>query len=320
MKACRQLLPCLAAFIVTLSAASVWAQSARTIRIVVPFPPGGAADFLARVLAEEAGRTGPLIIVENHPGAGSAVGADAVARAAPDGNTLLLDSKESLINPHLRKVGYDPLTSFASICRLVVSPTVISVNSGSAYHTLDDLMNAARARPGQLTLAASGPASPFQIEFEVLKRAAMVDMTFVPYQGAAPAVSALLGGHVTSTITTYSTVSEQYQAGRLRALAALSPERTKAMPEVPAVAEYGYAGVDVEIWYGLVAPRGTPRATLSRLGRLFTAALEAPRVTERLAVQGLYPQPDCGAAFDALIRQQYDDYGRIIREANIKAE
>ena len=154
----------------------------------------------------------------------------------------------------------------------------------------------------------------------MLKRAAMVDMTFVPYQGVAPAVSALLGGHVTSTLTTYSTVSEQYEAGRLRALAALSPARAKAMPEVPAVAEFGYAGVDVEIWYGLVAPRGTPRGTLSHLGRLFTAALEAPRVTERLGLQGLYPQPRCGAEFDALIRNQYDEYGRIVREANIKPE
>jgi tripartite-type tricarboxylate transporter receptor subunit TctC len=205
MKRCRQFLLGLAASLVTLSAASVWAQGARTIRIVVPFPPGGAADFLARVLAEEVGHGGPSVIVENRPGAGSVVGTDAVARAAPDGTTLLLDSKESLINPHLRKVGYDPLTSFESICRLVVSPTVISVNSRSPYRTFADLVGAAHAKPGQLTLAGSGPASPFQIGFEVLKRAAMMDMTFVPYQGAAPAVSALLGEHVTSALTTYST-------------------------------------------------------------------------------------------------------------------
>jgi tripartite-type tricarboxylate transporter receptor subunit TctC len=320
MKRCRQFLLGLAASMVTLSAASVWAQGARTIRIVVPFPPGGAADFLARVLAEEVGHGGPSVIVENRPGAGSVVGTDAVARAAPDGTTLLLDSKESLINPHLRKVGYDPLTSFESICRLVVSPTVISVNSRSPYRTFADLVGAAHAKPGQLTLAGSGPASPFQIGFEVLKRAAMMDMTFVPYQGAAPAVSALLGEHVTSALTTYSSVSEQYQAALLRGLAALSPGRSKVMPDVPAAGEYGYTGVDVEIWYGLVAPRGTPQATLSRLRGLFTAALGAPQVTERLGVQGLYPQPACGAEFDALIRNQYDEYGRIIRGANIRAE
>jgi tripartite-type tricarboxylate transporter receptor subunit TctC len=177
------------------SSHSAWSQAARTIKIVVPFPPGGAADFLARVLAEQVGRLkGLTTVVENRPGAGSAVGTEAVSRAAPDGKTLLLDSKESIINPHLRKVNYDPLTSFESICHLVSSPTVISVNNASPYRTLANLLDAARSKPGDLTLAASGPASPFQIGFEMLKRVAKVDMTFVPYPGAAPAVNALLRG------------------------------------------------------------------------------------------------------------------------------
>jgi tripartite-type tricarboxylate transporter receptor subunit TctC len=149
-----------------------WSQAARTIKIIVPFPPGGPTDFLARLLAEQVGRAErQTIVIENRPGAGSVVGTDAASRATPDGNTLLLYSKESIINPHVRKVSYDPLTSFDPICRLVTSPTVYAVNAASSYLTLADLIEAARAKPGTLTLAASGPASPFQIGFEILKRA-----------------------------------------------------------------------------------------------------------------------------------------------------
>jgi tripartite-type tricarboxylate transporter receptor subunit TctC len=305
-----------------LSGHSAWSQTARTIKIVVPFPPGGAADFLARVLAEQVGRLkGLTTVVENRPGAGSVVGTDAVSRAAPDGKTLLLDSKESIINPHLRKVNYDPLTSFESICRLVSSPTVISVNNASPYRTLANLLDAARSKPGDLTLAASGPASPFQIGFEMLKRVAKVDMTFVPYPGAAPAVNALLGEHVTSALTTYSTVAEQLKAGRLHALATTSLRRIDAMPNIPTV-DSTYKGFDLDIWYGLVAPTKTPKETISQLAGLFTAAMQAPEVKAKLAVQGLYPDPEplCGTDFDALIRKQYEEYGRVIRESNIKAE
>jgi tripartite-type tricarboxylate transporter receptor subunit TctC len=306
---------------VTLSGSIAWSQTPRAIKIVVPFPPGGAADFLARVLAEQVGRLkGLTTVVENRPGAGSVVGTDAMSRAAPDGRTILLYSKESIINPHLRKVNYDPLTSFESICQLVSSPTVISVNNASPYRTLANLLDAARSKPGDLTLAASGPASPMQIGFEMLKRAANVDMTFVPYPGAAPAVNALLGEHVTSALTTYSTVAEQLKAGKLHALATTSATRIEAMPNVPTVDESGYKGFALNIWYGLVAPTKTPKETISQLAGWFTAAMQVPEVKARLAVQGLYPEPMCGADFDALIRKQYEEYGRVIRESNIKAE
>jgi tripartite-type tricarboxylate transporter receptor subunit TctC len=297
-------------------------SQAQTIRIIVPFAPGGAADFLARVVAEQIGRTrGPAIVVENRPGAGSVVGAEAAARAAPDGSTLLLNTKESIIIPHLRKVSYDPLTSFASICLLVNSPTVVSVNSASPYRTLANLLDAARARPAELTLASSGPASPFQIGFEMLKRLANVDMTFVPYPGVAPAVNAILGGHVASALTTYSSVAEHLKSGKLRALAAASLTRVDALPNVPTVAESGYKDFEVDIWDGLVAPARTPQETLARLSGMFAAAMEAPEVKAKLIPQGLYPvDAVCGAEFDALLRKQYVEYGRVIREANIKSE
>jgi tripartite-type tricarboxylate transporter receptor subunit TctC len=304
-----------------LSHAAAQSQTIKTIKIVVPFPPGGAADFIARVLAEQVGRFNGLVtVVENRPGAGSVVGTEAVSRAAPDGRTILLDSKESIINPHLRKVNYNPLTSFESICRLATSPTVISVNNASPYRTLANLLDAARAKPAQLTLAASGPASPFQIGFEMLKRVARVDIIFVPFPGAAPAVNALLGQHVTSTLTTYSTVAEHLKAGKLHALAATSLTRVEALPSVPTVSESGYEDFELDIWYGLVAPKKTPGEAISQLAGLFTAAMQVPEVKAKLLVQGLYPEPMCGADFDALIYKQYNEYGRVIRESNIRAE
>jgi tripartite-type tricarboxylate transporter receptor subunit TctC len=299
-----------------------WSQTPATIKIIVPFAAGGAADFFARVVADQVGRMrGPTIIVENRPGAGSVIGAEAAARAVPDGSTLLLNTKEAIILPHLRKVSYDPLASFEPICLLVSSPTVISVNAASPYRTLADLIDAARAKPAELTMASSGPASPFQIGFEMLKRAASVDMTFVPYPGVAPAVNAILGAHVDSALTTYSSVAEQLKAGSLRALAAASKTRIEALPDLPTVTELGYGDFDVDIWDGLVAPAKTPKETIAQLSALFAAATRAPEVKAKLAPQGLYPVDSvCGAAFDTLLRRQYDEYGRVIREANIKAE
>ena len=208
---------------------SARAQIARTIRIVVPYAPGGAADIVARLMADQAGRTGGVtMVVENRPGAGGAVGTETVARATPDGTTLLVVSTPFLIDPLLRKLNYDPLHSFAPICNLVSAPTLIVVNSVSPYRTLAELLDDARARPGQITMASIGPASSFQLGFEMLKRAAKVDMTFVPYPGNAPALSAVLGQQVTSMFATLPNVSEYLKAGKLRALAVGNRTRAAA--------------------------------------------------------------------------------------------
>ena len=209
---------------VTVAGHGAWSQTARTIKVVVSVQPGGSSDFLARLLAEQIGRAQRLtMVIENRPGAGSIIGTEAVSHAAPDGNTLLINTPTLVVNPHLRKVNYDPVTSFEPICYLVDSPTVIVVNSASPYRTLADLLDAARAKPGDLTVAGSGF---FFIAFEMLKRMANLNMTFVPYPGAAPAVTALLGEHVTSVFTDYATLAEQLKAGKLRALATGS--RTRA--------------------------------------------------------------------------------------------
>jgi len=306
--------------LVAVSGDHAYSQS-RTIRLIDPDPPGGLADLLARILAEEISRARwATIVVENRPGAASAIGTEAVARAAPDGATLLLNATPFVINPLLRKLNYDPLTSFTPICYLVNSPTVIAVNGAAPYRTLGDLIGAARAKPGELTLASIGPGTATHIAFEMLRSAAKVDMTFVPYPGTAPAVTALLGGHVTSYFGIYSVVSEQLKAGSLRALATAAPARIELLPHVPTVAEQGFPGYEVDIWFGVVAPAKTPQATVTQLASWFTAAMQAPDVRAKLVVQGMLPVATCGEPFGAHIRKQYEDFGRVIREANIKAE
>jgi tripartite-type tricarboxylate transporter receptor subunit TctC len=204
----------------TLSGHGARSQAARTIKIVVPFAAGGVTDSMARLLAEQIGRTqGPTIVVEDRPGAGTVIGTEAVSRAAPDGNTVLIVGDSFVINAHVRKLTYDPLTSFEPICYLVQSPAVVVVNNTSPYRTLGDLLTAARAKPGELTMGASGPATAFQIAFGLLKHAANVNMIFVPYAGSAPAVSALLGEHVVSGIADYGVAAEHLRAGNARASA-----------------------------------------------------------------------------------------------------
>jgi tripartite-type tricarboxylate transporter receptor subunit TctC len=306
--------------LITLSGHGAWAQTMRTIKIVVPFPPGGSIDILARLLAEQIGRAqGPTLVVENRPGGGTVIGTEAVSRAVPDGSTLLITTPSFVINPHVRKLNYDPLTSFEPICYLVRSPMLIVVNSASPYRMLADLINAAHAKPGDLTLASS-PASLLQIAFEMLKRAAKANMTFVPYTGAGPAVNALMGEHVTSVLVNYSDAVEQIKAGKLRARAIFSRERIELLLDVPTVAESGYKDIEEEGWFGLVAPAKTPKDAVSQLAGWFTAALRTPEIRSKLLNQSILPVGICGAEFGAFIRRQYDDYARVIRELNIKAQ
>jgi len=308
---------------VTLSGHGAWAQTTRTIKVVVPYPAGGVADTLARLLAEQIDRTqGPTVIIENRPGAGAVIGTEAVARAAPDGNTVLLMPNAFVINPQLRKVDYDARAGFEPICYLTRTPTVIAVNSASPYRTLADLINAARAKPGDVTLAST-PGGVSHLAFVMLTRAAGVNMTFVPYPGDAPGINALLGGHVTSVFYSYPAVAAHVNAGKLRPLATASRTRIEPLPDVPTIAESGYKDFESDSWYswyGLFAPAKTPKERLAQIAGWFTAALHASEIKPKLAVQGHDPVGMCGADFGALVRKQYDEYGRLIREAKIKSE
>jgi len=300
------------------AAASGAHAQARTIKLVVPYPPGGTADIVARLLGDQIGRSGgPSVVIENRPGANTIVGAEAVARAAPDGNTVGMISPEFIVNPHLRKPNYDPVTSFEPVCRLVSSPTVIIVNAASPHRTLKDLIDAARAKPGDVTMASTGI---FQIPIEQLKRAANVNFTYVPFQGNAPASNALLGDHVTSVFSVYPTVAELIKSGKVRALGIASRKRIDALPDVPTIIESGYADYEVEVWLGLVAPAKTDLLAVAHIADLFTNALLSGDVKAKLAGQDSYPSIVCGPEFAAALKKQYDDVGRTVRESNIKAD
>lgn len=307
--------------IITLLGHGAWSQTTRTIKLIVPFPPGGGADIVARLLAEYVSREkGQAMVVENRPGAGSVIGTEAVSRAAPDGNTLLVHANSFIITSILKKLSYDPLTSFEPVCDLVRTPQVLAVNPASPYRNLLDLLATARTKPGELTLASVGPGTTQHIAFEMLKRLANVEMTFVPYSGNAPAVNALLGGHVTSVMVNYPEVAEQIAAGKLRALATASLARSDLLPDVPTIAEFGFKDYEAETWEGVVAPKNTPKQTLTQLAGWFGAALQVPEIKSKLVTLGLFPVGICGADYAAYLRTKYDQYARIIHEADIKAE
>ena len=259
-------------------------------------------------------------IVENRPGAGALIGYEAVSRAVPDGNTLLINAPSFVINPHLRKVSYDPLTGFEPICYLVRLPLVIAVNSASPYRTLADLLTEARAKPGELTLASGGSATIQHIAFEMLKRSANVNITFIPYSGNPAAVNALLGGHVTAVYSNYENIVDQLNAGRLRALAVGSAARVKSLPQVPTVSEAGYKDYEADNWFGLMAPAKTSRDVVSQFAEWAKAAMLEPEIKTKLANMALYPVGMCGADFAAHLRKQHESYGRLIRDANIRAQ
>lgn len=306
---------------VLLLAGQASAQTSATVKIIVPSAAGGGADAMSRLLADQIGKAqGATTVVENRPGAGNTIGTEFVARAVPDGNTLLINTPEFVINAHLRKLNYDPITDFEPICYLVRSPQLIVVHPDSPYRTFADLVAGGRAKPGELTLASAGPASAAHIAFEAFKRAADVNILFVPYPGAPPAVNALLGGHITSVFASYSNLAELVRTGKLRALAVASASRTEQMPDVPTVVEAGYKDFVADIWYGVVAPAKTPAAVLEQRAGWFTAALQAPEVKAKLASQGQFPVAQCGAEFGAFIRKQHDEFGRAIRAANIKLQ
>src|SRR5262249_13439604 len=272
-------------------------------------PAAGPPTILAGSSGEESSRArGVTLVTESRPGAGTIIGTEAVARAAPDGNTLLLTATGIVISPHLRKVNYDPVESLVPICRLTSTPLVVVVNGGSPHRSFGEFVAAARANPGTLTVAGV-PATISQIAFEMLKRDAGLDLTFVPYPGGAPAVNAVLGGHVTAFLLPYAGLSEQIKAGRLRVLASAARGRADALPDVPTIAESGYPQHAVDFWNGVLAPARTPDDSVSRLAAWFGDAMKDPGIASRLAVQGFYPAPLCGADFAALLRTQHEQFG-----------
>lgn len=314
-----RLAACLAA--IALAGTDVGAQSSRTIKIVVPYPPASGPDILSRMMAEQIGRTknGPTMVIENRPGGGTIVGNEAAARAAPDGNTVLLVANSFTLSTAFKRGNYDAVKSFDPVCYLAATPMVLVVQGSSPYKTLADLITAAKTKPGVLAFAAAN-ASSLHVAFEVIKRSAGINMTFVPFNGTAPAINTLMGGHVEAVFADYPTVVGHLKSGTLRGLVTASGKRISTLPDVPTYAEAGIAPYAADIFYGIVAPARTPADELAKLSNWFSTALKAAEVQPRLAQQGLFPVGMCGAAFGDFMRGITEDYVRILRDVNIKLE
>ena len=309
----------IASLFLALSATAAGAQSGRTIRLIVPAAPGASTDFVARLSADHITRVqGVTAVVENRPGANGMIGVEAVARSAPDGNTLLVTANTYLLDDLLRKPPYDPVAAFDPVCFLVQTPAVLVVNAESPYHTLRELLDAAKAKPGELSVAAVGPGSTLQLGLIALSRAAGVNLTYVPYNGSAPAVTAALGGHVTAAISGYSVVVEQIKAGKMRALATATLKRIEPQPDLPTLDELGFKGMEIDNWFAVVAPAKTPQDKIAELSSWFSAAIAAPESKTKLAAQYLYTEKSCGADFGAMINKTHDAYKQAIADANLK--
>lgn len=292
----------------------------QTVRIVVPNPPGGASDMIARLIADRMSRrSGHTFVIENRPGASTAIGTEVVARAAPDGGAMAIAVNSLIINSQLRKLPFDPLTSFDPVCELVELPQVLVVHADGPYRTLADLIAAARAHPGQLSLGSNGPNSGQHVVAETFKRRAGVDMNYVPYNGGPPVVNAMLGQEIAAIVVNYPEASAQVENGRFRVLAVTSNKRSAAIPDVPTFIEQGL-DVDLPGWMGLITAAGAPAPALEELRALVSEAIASDELKPRLKQLQATPAPVCGEPFHALMQRQTDVMREIVREAGLKAE
>jgi tripartite-type tricarboxylate transporter receptor subunit TctC len=294
----------------------------KPIRILVPFPPGGGTDVAARALAEHLGREfGQPAVVENRPGGNSIIATEAVAKAAPDGHTLLLTTDFHSINAAFG-VGlpYDSLKDFAFVARVSTSPLMLVAHPSSSAKTLRALVDAAKANPGKLSFASLGTSSPHFLGFEWFKRMAGVNILDVPYKGGGPALADLLGGQVNLMFIVAANGIRQARAAKLVALAVTGPTRAGVAPEVPTFAESGFPEFVLLNWYGILAPAGTPRDAVAKLNAAIVGALATPAVAERLAGVGVDPAPGTPEALEDWIRQDIERYRRIIALTGARPE
>jgi tripartite-type tricarboxylate transporter receptor subunit TctC len=293
----------------------------RPVRLVVPFPPGGINDIVGRVIAQHLGdRLGKQVIVENRGGAGGVVGHEFVANAPKDGHTLLIVSLAGAVNPWLYTLPYDPAKSFAPVAMLVAAPNVVTVNPGLPANRIKELVALAKSKPGGLSFASQGSGSGGHLLGEMLKARTGANMVHIPYRGAGPAALDLATGRVDFFFVSYSSLLSFLQAGKVRVLAVTSPQRVPALPDVPTMAEAGFAGIEIDTWFGLVAPAGTPEAVIGRLNAAFVQAVRAPDVAKQMADQGADAVTSTPAEFAAFIAAQTERVGKIVRTVGVKAE
>ena len=299
------------------------AYPSRVVTTVVGFAPGGGTDTVSRIIAKTLGeQLGQQVVTENKAGAGGNIATDHVAKAAPDGYTILLGNVGSLsVAPHLQpSLPYDPLRDLAPISMAVVFPNLIVLHPRVQASTLQELIKLAKDKPGTLTYGSSGIGGAGHLAGELLKMMAKVDLVHVPFKGGGPAMQAMLGGQIDAYFATPVAAGVHVKAGKAKALATTGPKRDPFMPEVPTVAEIGYPGYQATNWYAYVAPAKTPKDIIARLNREIVRALNAPEVKDLLNKQGLEPAPGTPEELARFIRSEYDTWGRVVKQAGIKVE
>lgn len=303
------------------AATTVQAQAfpSKPLTLVVPFPPGGSADILARSVAQRlAKRLEQPVIVENKAGAGTAIGARFVAESAPDGHTLLIGTVSShAINPALNKVGYDPVADFAPVAPLVSIPFVLVAHPAAPYSTLADLLAEARRRPGAISYASAGAGTSNHLAGELLASSAELRLLHVPYRGSAPALADVLGGHVPLMFDLVTTSATSVRAGKLKALAVTGLQRSPLLPEIPTASESGVPGFEISAWFAIFAPSRVPSSTLARLSREMEEVLRTPDMAQSLRDLGGEPDSRTPAQFAAYVRSEVDKYASLLKAAGL---
>ncbi|MDO8278642.1 MAG: tripartite tricarboxylate transporter substrate binding protein [Burkholderiaceae bacterium] len=309
-----------------LASAAAWSQAgpypAKPVRLIVGYPAGGASDVAARIVAQKLGeRMGQPVVVENRPGSAGNVGADAVAKAAPDGYTLLLGTISLSVNPSLYpKMSYDPLRDLSAVSMISSTPFLLVVNPKTPYNATKDLLDAARAKPGDINYATAGNGSGSHLFTELLASTAGIRLTHVPYKGAAPAMNDVLGNQVGVTFDNIITTLPLVKSGKLRALAVSTRQRSKVAPDIPTLHESGVAGFDATAWFGLFAPIGTPREVITRLNREVGEAIKDPVVNDKLLQLGAEPTGGSPESFDAFFKGEVAKWARVVRSARIQID
>jgi len=304
-------------------AAQAQTYPAKPVRLVVPFPPAGGNDVFARIVAQKLSEAWKQqVLVENRPGAGGSVGTEFAAKSAPDGYTLLLGHTGTLaINPALyTKLGYETLRDFAPIGTLASAPLVLVVNSDTTLRTVGELIARAKSKPGELNYASSGSGTGSHLSGELLQSMTGIKLTHVPYKGTSPAITDLLGGQVQMMFSVIPPALPQIKAGKLRAIAVTSRQRMPQLTDIPTVAESGVSGFESTLVYGILAPRGTPAPVLEEIHAQLARITAAKEFRERVDFEGAVVLEGTSADFAALVREQAEKWGRVIRASGVRPD
>jgi tripartite-type tricarboxylate transporter receptor subunit TctC len=316
----RYVLALLAVFI----SAQADAQSfpSKPVTMVVGFEPGGGTDTVARVVAKFlADNLGQQVVVENRAGAGGNIAVDSTIKSAPDGYTMVLANVGSLtVNPHLMKLGYDPLHDLAPVTMAVVFPNIIVTHPKANAKTLAEFVQRAKDKPGTVTYGSSGVGGAGHLAGALLEQMAHIQLVHVPYKGGGPAMRGLVGGEIDSYISTPVAAMPHLQSGRVFAIASTGAKRSTALPNVPTIAESGYPGYEAVNWYAYLVPAKTPRPIVEQLNRELGKVLRTPAAVKLLENQGVDPEPTTPEALGAYMKREYETWGKVVKQANIKAE